>query len=73
MALTVEECRDLLASELRESLSDEKIIELRDLLWTMAGIIVEIHSELGTIDQSRFYPTGNTFSQSFRLLGNEGE
>lgn len=60
--LAVKRCRELVGNSGAAS-SDEQILAMRDMLYELAGIVIDAYSELGTIDQSLFNPPGDVIDQ----------
>ena len=57
--ISVAQCRELLGKDVRESLGDEEIERVRDMLYSLAGVITDAYLDLGSIDQSAFDPPGD--------------
>jgi hypothetical protein len=60
--LNTKRCRESVGSS-AEALSDEQILAMRDMIYELAGIVIDAYSELGTIDQSLFNPPGDVIDQ----------
>ena len=53
--LSLERCRDLLGTG-AEEMSDEQVLELRDFLATLGGVIIDAFTDLENLDHTEFYP-----------------
>lgn len=54
--LDVDRCRSLLDLPDGRTLTDEEVIELRDVLYVLGGVVVDAYASLGEIDQTLFEP-----------------
>jgi hypothetical protein len=66
--LSVSQCRALIDQEDNESLSDQGVGELRDMLYALGGVIADAYADLDSIDQSTFEPP-NDLDDWFREIG----
>jgi hypothetical protein len=58
---TVVQCRKLIGRPATDSLADESVIELRDMLYSLADVIADAFSDLENTDQTLFTPPGDVF------------
>jgi hypothetical protein len=54
--LTVAQCRKLIGQPANESLADEGVIQLRDMLYSLADVIADAYADLNATDQRAFDP-----------------
>jgi len=66
--LDINKCRYLVGDS-EKALSDGQILEMRDMLYELAGIVIDAYCELETIDQSLFNPPGDVFDQLNKSVG----
>ncbi len=57
--LNIARCRELIARPGGEPLGDEEIMQLRDMLYSLADVIADAFVDLESIDQSTFEPRGD--------------
>jgi hypothetical protein len=54
--LAIKRCRELMGDS-AEPIPDDQILDLRDMLYELAGIMIDAYSELGPVSQDVFsYP-----------------
>jgi hypothetical protein len=57
--LTIAQCRKLIGQPETESLADEAVIQLRDMLYSLADVIADAFIDLENVDQTLFAPAGD--------------
>jgi hypothetical protein len=69
--LSLEQCRKLIQDQDSDALTDEQILGMRDMLYTLADVVTDAFSDLGEIDPGLFDPPG-TISQQLERIEVEG-
>jgi hypothetical protein len=67
--LSVEQCRKLIEDS--DAFTDEQVLGMRDMLYTMADVVADAFLNLGKIDPGLFDPPG-TITQQLERMEVEG-
>jgi hypothetical protein len=67
--LSVAQCRKLIEGS--DDLTDEQVLRMRDMVYTMADVVADAFLDLGEIDPSLFDPPG-TITQQLERIQIEG-
>lgn len=57
--LTVPQCRKLIRQAPNQSLTNEDVLQLRDMLYSLADVIADAFIDLANMDQATFQPSGD--------------
>ena len=54
--LTIAQCRKLIEADVDRPLTDEEVLELRDILYAIGDVVSEAFADLDKIDQRQLEP-----------------
>jgi hypothetical protein len=63
--LTVEQCRKLIEGS--DKFTDEQVLGMRDMVYTMADVVADAFIDLGEIDPNLYEPPGDITQQLERI------
>jgi hypothetical protein len=57
--LSIPQCRKLIGQSANQSLADEGVTQVRDMLYSLADVIADAFIDLENTDQTLFVPAGD--------------